>query len=508
MPDISTNALRFTALLGLAAAGIAVRAQPADYETNHWPISVRQHQTPQHPETWTGAGPFLFRRPAPEAEGSTASGFRPFWVQVKDAEGDLRAGYFLYPLFSYAADKDLYRWSLFELVRRWGRRAGAEAPNSPLEQRSEFEVFPFWFSRESGNPEMSYRALFPIHGTVKNKLTFERLSWTLFPLYVENERRGAVTTYTPWPFLRMTRGAAQGWGVWPLYAFAERPGVSRHESYLWPLGFNSVRHPWPDDPPGTPPRRDVGFLPFYVRNTGPGYINEDFLWPFFGYTDRTQPVRYSERRYLWPLFLQGRGDKHYVNRWAPFYTHSITSGYDKQWFLWPLLRHAGWTDDGIEHRRTQLLYFFFWNEEQRRAGRPGTPPASLTHLWPLLSHWDNGAGRRQWQLFSPLEIFFPGNEKVRLAWTPFFAIARHDRRAPGDHRTSLLWNAVTWERRATEERSEFHLGPVLGITRQGGEKRVAIGKGLFGFRRSAEKGWRMFWLDFPAKQATALTSSP
>ena len=178
MPDFSANALRFTALLGLAAAGTAGRAQPADREANFWPGSVRLQQTAQRPETWTGAGPFLFRRPATEAEGSTASGFRPFWVQIKNAEGDLRAGYFLYPLFSYAADKDLYRWSLFELVRRWGRRAGAEAPSSTLEQRGEFEVFPFWFSRESVDPEMSYRALFPIHGTVKGKLTLERLSWT------------------------------------------------------------------------------------------------------------------------------------------------------------------------------------------------------------------------------------------------------------------------------------------------------------------------------------------
>lgn len=507
MPDLSTHVLRSLAVLGCAVAAVAGHAQPAEREENLWPVRVRQETAAGQPETWTGAGPFLFRRPATEGPGLTVSGFRPFWVQVKDAKDDLRAGYFLYPLFSYAADKDTYQWSLFELVRRWDRRAGAAAPTSALEQRGEFEVFPFWFSRDAGDPEMSYRALFPIHGTVKNKLTFERLSWTLFPFYVENERRGAVTTYFPWPFLRVTKGAAQGWGVWPLYSYAERPGVSRHESYLWPFGFNSIRHPSPDDPPGTPPRHDIGALPFYVRNTGPGYINEDYLWPFFGYTDRTLPVRYRERRYFWPLFIQGHGDHRTVNRWAPFYTHSVNRGYDKQWFAWPLFRHAEWTDDGIAHKRSQLLYFIYWNEQQRRAGRPNIPAASLTHVWPLLSHWDNGAGRRQWQFFSPLEVFFPGNEKVRLTWSPFFALARHDRRAPGDHRTSLLWNAVTWERHEAEERSEFHLGPLLAVTRQAGDKRVAIGNGLFGFRRTAAKGWRMFWLDFPAKTATAVPSS-
>ena len=63
----------------------------------------------------------------------------------------------------------------------------------------------------------------------------------------------------------------------------------------------------PDDPPGTAPRRDTAFLPFFSRSTGPGYVNETFVWPLFGYTERTAPVRYSEQRFLWPFLVQGRG---------------------------------------------------------------------------------------------------------------------------------------------------------------------------------------------------------
>jgi hypothetical protein len=489
-------------LLGLAAGLAAARAQPADRESNAWPGPVRYTAPNLAGENWTAAGPFLFRKPAADADGNTASGFRPFWVQLHNPQGEFRAGYFLYPLFSYTVDENTYRWSVFELIRSWDRRATAGPRTSIFEQPTEFEVFPFWFSRQSGDPELSYRALFPIHGTIKHKLFFERLSWTLFPFYVENEKRGAVTTSTPWPIIRVTRGAAHGWGVWPLFNYVERPGVSRHETYLWPLGFNATRYPSPDDPPGTAPRRDIGALPFYTRSTGPGYINEDFLWPFFGYTDRTKPQRYSERRYLWPFLVQGRGENRYVNRWAPFYTHSITKGYDKHWILWPLLRHAEWTDADVARTRTQLLYFLYWNEEQRTAGRENGKKAELTHIWPLLSHWDNGAGRRQWQIFSPFDVFFPGNEKVRHAWSPLAAIARYEQREPGNERTSILWNAITWEQNAREERSEWHLGPLIGGTRQGAERRIAIGNGLLGFRRSAGTGWRMFWLDFPGKPAT------
>jgi hypothetical protein len=439
------------------------------------------------------------------------SGLRPFWLQRHNALGDFRAFYFLYPLFSYTVDENTYRWSLFELVRMSDRRTGAGAPQTIFDERGEFEIFPFWFSRVTGDPEMSYRGLFPIHGTIKNKLTFERLSWTLFPLYVENEKRGAVTTSTPWPFIRRTRGAATGWAVWPFYSVMDRPGVLRDEFFLWPLGFNSVRYASPDAPAGTEPRHNVGFLPFYARSTGPGYRDVNYGWPFFGRTDRDLPNRYSEVRYFWPFLVQGRGDDRYVNRWGPFYTNSVVKGYDKTWIAWPLLRHAEWANPerDLQHRKTQLLFFLYWEEEQRSASRRHAPVATMRHVWPLYSGWDNGAGRRQFQVLSPFEVFFPGNEKVRHNWTPFVALLRHEQRAPGDERTSLLWNAVTWERAKSEGRSEFHLGPLFGVSTQPERKRVSIGNGLFGFQRGpAGTGWRMFWLDFPAKANQAVPSTP
>jgi hypothetical protein len=201
--------------------------------------------------------------------------------------------------------------------------------------------------------------------------------------------------------------------------------------------------------------------------------------------------------------MQAVGEDRYVNRWAPFYSHSVVKGYEKHWVAWPLLRSAQWTEEGVERTRRQFLYFVYWHEQQQIAGRRQSPTAELTHVWPLYSNWGNGAGRRQWQLFSPFEVFFPHNAKVRQTWSPLLALARHDRRPTGDSRTSLLWNAVTWEKRATEDREEFHLGPLLGVTRAGASKRISLGNGLFGFQRAADGSWRTFWLDFPGRQPGA-----
>jgi hypothetical protein len=510
------NLRRLAALVALSLAqgvGSAARAEDppspaAERELNVWPFMVKHRPNgAENTRGWNVAGPLLFSQPAADPAGNTATGFRPFWVQFSNDQGDLRSGHFLFPLFSYSQDEATYKWSVFEMIRRQGRRAGAPRSEFDFDPRHAFEVFPFWFERDFAAPELNYRAFFPVRGTLRHRLGFERVSWTLFPFFVENERRGAITTHTPWPIVRVTHGDAHGWGVWPLYSTVERPGVSSETYYLWPLIYNVSRQPTPDDPPGTPPRRDTGVLPFYASSAGSGFVSESYVWPLFGYSERTQPVRYSERRYLWPLFVQGRGEERYINRWAPFYTHSMVKGYDKQWLAWPLLRQAQWIDEGIERTRSQLLYFLYWHEGQRAAGRANAPTAGLTHVWPLFSHWNNGAGRRQWQLFSPLEVFFPGNDKIRQIWSPLLALARHDERASGDTHTAWLWNAVTWEKRVTEDRREFHLGPLLGVTRVGGDKRVVFGNGLLGFHRPAGGGWRMFWLDSPAKSDRNSTAS-
>jgi hypothetical protein len=499
------TSLRLTVWLGVCAAAVGVRADTGEHERNAWPLVVREVDAAGNTQQWSAAGPLAFHQPA---ENGTLGGVRPFWVQARDEQGRFRAGYFLYPLFSYRRDENTYQWNLFELIRRTDRRASAGAATSRFEPRGELEIWPFWFSRQTGDPELSYRGLFPVAGTVKNKLGFERASWVLFPLYAQSEKRGAVTTSVPWPFVRVTRGTAHGFGLWPLFETRERPGEWRREYYLWPLGYNNTMYPAPDAPAGTAPRRDIGALPFYARRTQAGYIDESYLWPFFGYTDRRTPVPYHETRYLWPFLVQGRGDSHYVNRWGPVYTHSVVNGYDKTWYAWPLVRHATWSDRGLALEKTQLLYFLYWSERQRSATHPEIPSASLTHVWPILSRWDNGAGRRQWQFFSPLEVFFPGNEKVRAAWTPLFALARHEQTAAGESRTALLWNFIGWEQRDAERAREFHLGPIFSSSSRAEEKRLAIGNGLLGWRRDVDGRWRMFWWDFTSSRRQISANTP
>lgn len=497
--------VRLLAIIGCVAA---LCARAGAEERNVWPFWVGQKDAAGHVASWESVGPLFFSHP--QAAGpdvaqtpGTVAGFRPIWVRTRDVNDTTTEATVLYPLFIYRADSDTYRWTVFNLINRSGPKHGVTVYRA--DQTVNFDIWPFWFSRDTGSPETTYHALFPIYGTIQDRLGYDRLSWVIWPLYFRTEKAGATTVSTPWPILRFTRGTEQGFAFWPLFGWRDKPGRFHRSFFLWPLGWNNTIQPKDEAPPGASATREVGFIPFYTRDQRTGYINENYVWPFFGYTDRTVPTTYHETRYFWPFLVQGRGDQRYINRWGPFYTHSVIKGMDKTWYMWPLVRRAEWTDDDIAQTKTQFLYVLYWSQEQRSLSNPQAAPADRTHVWPLFSKWDNGAGREQFQLFSPFDVFFPGNNRVREAWTPLFAVFRYDQRTPENKRWSALWSAVTWRHEAGEK--EFHLGPLLAIRSRDEQRRVALGRGLVGVKRDAERNWHVFWFDFPSKPRNVATAS-
>jgi len=495
------KSFRFATALTLGVfAWCAARAVA---EENVWPFRVAQTDVAGDIVSWEAAGPLIFRKLS--ADGGAVSGFRPLFARWTGPLGEVRETDVVYPIFTYRTNGDAYRWSVFQLVNRSGSRTPHAAKGASQLEQENFDVWPFWFSRDTGTPESSYRGLFPIAGTIKNRFGYDRLSWTIFPLYGKAEKNGAITRVTPWPLIRTTHGTEHGFAFWPLFGWREKPDGFRREFYLWPLAWKNVVRAGADAPAGTPPRREVGFLPFFTRESGPGSINENFLWPFFGYTDRTQPERYHETRYFWPFLVQGHGADHMVDRYGPFYTHSIRKGMDKTWVLWPIYREKHATTGKLAQTQRQVFYFVYWSLAQRSATNPNVPAAEITHVWPLFSAWNNGAGRRQFQFPSPLEVFFPANERVHESWSPLLSLYRCDQRGVTHVRRELLWGFLTWRR--DELHREFHLGPLLSVDTRPEGKRVAFGNGLVGLRTSAgHAGWRLFWFDFSGK-ATKLRAS-
>ncbi|HWL15583.1 MAG TPA: hypothetical protein VNR00_08260, partial [Opitutus sp.] len=154
----------------------------------------------------------------------------------------------------------------------------------------------------------------------------------------------------------------------------------------------------------------------------------------------------------------------------------------------------------------QVLYFLYRSTEQRSLTSPSAAPAEKQHLWPLFSSWNNGAGRQQLQVPSPLAVFFPDNERVRASWSPLFALYRFDQRTPDDKRHELLWGLFSHRVRPGER--EYHVGPLFSMKERADEKRFAIGNGLIAWQRGAPgTRWRFFWFDFPGRSHTLHATS-
>jgi hypothetical protein len=450
---------RLTAILGLAAAALVIRAEAN--EQNDWPAYVAQKSPDGSTLSWEGAGPFLFSGPTPGPEAGTGRGFRPFYARITG--GGVERKDFLYPLYYYRKYTDSYRWSVLNVINGEGIDASATRAGGPKDKH--FDVWPFYFSHVTDDPADTYHALLPIYGTIKYRLGFDRLSWVAFPIYVQTLKKERTSTYTPWPIVRVIRGPEHGFDLWPLFGSTKGPGPERRSFFIWPFGWNNVLEPKPDAPEGAPLRTQFGAIPFYTSETAQGFVNKNYFWPFFGYTDQTYPYRYSEERYFWPFLVQGKGDDRLVDRWGPFYTHSNVKGKDSKWVVWPLWHQTKWADDDIEQTKTQFYYFLYWSLYQTSVSRPSLAPAYKRHVWPLFSVWDNGAGSHQVQVLSPIEVFFPSNPDMREVWAPLFSIYRYDHQPTGETRTSLLWNAVTWRHSPAGGLVELHVGPLFGIHR-------------------------------------------
>lgn len=465
------------ALILLLCLSVLSARQATALEVNYWPFFTGEQVSEDADfHSWQALGPIFFSRSGGAAD---AFGMRPLWIRIEDNESDRSSFHLIYPLFNYRSDPQGSSWDILNTLRFSSFASEGRDPGQTL------QLFPFFFLRLDPDPERQYFGIFPIAGEVRNMLGYDRIGWFFFPFSVQLERSGTTTVGMPWPFIRFMHGeGARGIHLWPLYGYARQEGRYHRLYWLWPLGYKVRNELWKEQP-----FEAFGFLPFYARSSSDSAVSESYVWPFFGYTDSQQP-EYFETRYLWPLFVQRRGAS-YINRWAPFYTHSIRPSQEKRWIMWPVYREAQWEDRGLLVERKQVLYFLYWQMRQSSIANPELAPAVKRHVWPFYSSWDNGAGRRQLQVFSPLEVFFPQNDIVRVKYSPLFAIYRYQHEEGVKTRHSLLWDMVTWG--TEKERFRLNVGPVVTYTREPEGRQWDVLKGLARFGSAGRSSF--FWMN-------------
>lgn len=402
---------------------------------------------------------FTERHAGKDADAYTQRTIRPFLLWRSMDDGRSEEVDVLYPLLTYHRTGDEYRFQIMQLIGFSGGRhqVGGDENSTTL--------FPFYFSRDSGDPARDFRALFPIYGTMKNRMQRDRIDFVLFPLYAKSQKRDVVTRNYLYPFFHVREGdRLRGWQFWPVmgrevkdynpHAGAANPGGHTKSFFAWPFyshaetGIGTDKHTTID-----------ALLPLYSMRRSPQRADTTILWPFFNYT-ADAANKYTEYSAPWPFIVwgdrEGNGTKKSTHRVWPLFGREQSAELTKEFYLWPLYQKHRLDTQSILRERDRVLGVLYSRSHEVR--KETGEIRDRTDVWPLYSYKRTGAteSRQFPSLFEPLRPDNPGMERN---YSPLVAIWRSESNsATGVSSSSFLWHLVRTESSAKAEKCSLLFG--------------------------------------------------
>jgi hypothetical protein len=485
----------------------AVRAGGAELEAG--PLVHEFSLTLRPGHRLEAAGPFFFSQ---QSGGERSIGVPPLFSLVEDAEVDSREFDVLYPLLTYDRYGPEFRWQLLQLLSFAG---GERLKDEAAERR--VTIFPVYFQQRSTNAVDNYTAVFPLYGTLKNRLFRDEIRFVLFPLYGQTQRRlspsrvEVTTDNYLYPFFHLRRGdGLRGWQFWPLAGhetkavttrindFGELELVAGHETgfVLWPFYLHSHQGIGTDNP-----GRTVASLPWFSLERSRLRDTTIVLWPFFIHTD-DRARRYREWDLPWPLIVFARptgppvdspavlrrwpasqfagGSGKTVTRVFPLFGQAYTERLLSEFYLWPLYKRNRAHVPPLDRDRWRLLLYLYSDLTEKNLDTGAA--LRRRDLWPVFTWRADREGCERLQVLAPLEPILPNNKSIERNWSPLWSLWRAEADLQtGARSQSLLWNV--YRREETPE-----------------ARKCSLLFGLFRYQSSAEgTRWRLFPL--PAVQS-------
>ncbi len=350
----------------------------------------------------------------------------------------------LWPLGTVSHRDERYYWRFLLFYGTGGAESRLEEGEDPYR----FRLFPIFFSGRSIDNE-PYTAVFPIAGTIRNFLVFDRVSFFLFPLYAEGETAGVEMQTILWPFYLTRHGEnLDQLRVWPFYGERERRGRRQTDFtrfVLWP--FWTETHTEGD-----------------LVNGG-GFV----LFPIYGHTKYERKKRGTEETWMVvpPVFAYGKGDDGYHKLYAPWpfirqlnhddirerhywpvYGCETNNHMKREYALWPFIQRTR-IDDGYARRNflhAPLPFYFHYDIDPIVTNAAAR---TYSRLWPLFSHRENENGTCT--RFPELSLWSQ-SQPIERNWAPLWTLFSHRTRPDGAYCTDLLWGLFSWGRNAESKR--------------------------------------------------------
>jgi hypothetical protein len=295
---------------------------------------------------------------------------RPLVIQDREASGDILTR-FLTPFGHVNNRGDEYVWQLIPITR-YERHVTSDGQ---LEWTLLTLPGIYWSQRADGR---ILRAWFPFGGVTESFLSYDRIEFVLFPLWMKTERVGVTTNHVLWPFFALTTGVGGTSGhVWPFYGVSSYEGRYDKRTWLWPFF-----HHYEDNMHLTPDKREHMwmFWPFFGRTTRGTMTSTTILWPFFGRASDPS-TGFWALDMPWPFIERMESPKEGVSRtrFWPVYSHYSGYGLESTWYLWPIINIA---HEEYERSVKNSVYVIpFWQQWKRIDEDAGV--FRYEKLWPL-----------------------------------------------------------------------------------------------------------------------------
>jgi hypothetical protein len=480
--------LLFCLLLALwvVSPAQARRTGPAEYD---WGFLASRHQDLQGNWHTKAAGPLY--ESATSTNNLSMQAWRPLYSEVEDPAGDREAGDFLWPL---GTTRDLGHQTSWRALFFFG----FNHDNKTNQPRERAWYIPFYFSGRDASGQ-TYRAVFPLGGSIHEFLGRDEISFVLFPIRSTSRLNDLHTSNWLWPVYSVTTGPkTYRFRVFPFYGKSVREGQYEKRFVLWPF--------WTQSRYDHPKSSGSGFIlfpvvghmkltdqevwwaipPLFKFAHGQKLDQINAPWPFYQYARSKVPGEAAH-----PLFQQHPAGNYYAKRYVwPLWGRRQMGGIDRTFALWPLLWWQTVERPAVIQHRFQAVPF--WMSQRDVAVSNQQVVARYNKLWPLYSYHRQGDESR----FRTLELWpFAETAAVERNWAPLWTL--WSRQRMGDQReTEVLWGLYRDQNRGAAAR-RVSLFPLFERSREAADSRQSwsLLKGLLGRERvGSQVRWRLLYL--------------
>lgn len=454
-----------------AGAGGGIRTVAAESGSGSWSAGPFWHEFGLTLEPGTGEegfGPFYY---AQDREDDTIWAVPPVVSSLQAKDGEKHQMFVLPPLFSWRRYGDDQRWQVLQLLN------GSRITTIEDPEVKRFNLFPFFLYQDVPNQERAYWSLFPIYGTVRNRLFRDEIEYAAFPLWMKS-RKGTMTTHNVlFPFLHLREGPGlAGWQFWPLAGHehldpSTRTNLSDQEEIVpghdktfaaWPLWFRNRTGLGT-----TNEGRIDAVLPLLYRERSPLRDHTSVMWPLFSWTDDREK-QFHQWNAPWPLVSFARGEGRTMDRVLPFFSVGHSPTLEAETYMWPLYRRRRIHTESMDRERRQYGMFLYVDLKERN---PETGKAARRiDSWPFFSWTRDPEGKERLQAFSIMEPLRRGAGLERN-WSPLWSVWRQEwDPSEGAESQSLLWNLYRRDSRPELTKGSLLFGLVQYQTSSAGRR--------------------------------------